>query len=149
MSESVIATAFHSAPKTAQPYERGTTSALLSALVIVLSILCSGSARAQIATPASVTKADAQKVLKTISSDKAKTRIYCQMTRLGAQLVQANERGDAKKFDELFEKMYALERKLGAEYTALIDGLEDIDPESEVGHEISSTLDALDNLCGG
>jgi hypothetical protein len=27
--------------------------------------------------------------------------------------------------------------------------LEDIDPESEVGQEISSTLDALDNLCGG
>ena len=31
----------------------------------------------------------------------------------------------------------------------MIDGLQGIDPESEVGHEISSTLDALDNLCRG
>ena len=40
-------------------------------------------------------------------------------------------------------------KKMGPEYTALIEGLQDTDPESEVGHEISSTLDALDNLCGG
>ena len=45
--------------------------------------------------------------------------------------------------------MYQLGKKLGPEYTALIDELENIEPESEVGHEISSTLDALDNLCGG
>ena len=45
--------------------------------------------------------------------------------------------------------MYELGKKLGSEYTALIDRLQDIDPESEVGHEISSTLDALDNLCAG
>ena len=41
------------------------------------------------------------------------------------------------------------EKKLGPEYAALVDGLQDIDPESEVGQEISSTLDALDHLCGG
>jgi hypothetical protein len=42
-----------------------------------------------------------------------------------------------------------LGKKLGPEYAALIDGLQDIDPQSEVGLAISSTLDALDNLCGG
>jgi hypothetical protein len=62
---------------------------------------------------------------------------------------QANETGDSKEFDALFQKMYQLGKKLGPEYTALIDELENIQPESEVGHEISSTLDALDNLCGG
>ena len=61
----------------------------------------------------------------------------------------ANETGDAKKFDALFQIIYELGKKLGPEYTALIDGLQDIDPQSEVGQEISSTLDALDNLCGG
>ena len=96
-----------------------------------------------------VTKADAQKVLMIISSDKAKTRIYCQMARLGDQMQQANEQGDSKKFDQLFQRMYELGKKLGPEYAALIDGLQDIDPQSEVGQEISSTLDALDNLCGG
>ena len=94
-------------------------------------------------------KADAQKVLKIISSDRAKIRIYCEMAKLGDQMEQANETGDAKNFDALFQKMYQLGKKLGPEYVALIDGLQDIDPQSEVGQEISSTLNALDNLCGG
>ena len=96
-----------------------------------------------------VTKADAQKVLKIISSDKAKIRIYCQMARLGDQMQQANEQGDSKKFDQLFQRMYELGKKLGPEYAAMIDELGDIDPVSEAGQEIGSTLDALDNLCGG
>ena len=45
--------------------------------------------------------------------------------------------------------MYELGKKLGPEYAALIDEFQDIDPVSEVGQEISPTLDALDNLCGG
>ena len=61
----------------------------------------------------------------------------------------ANETGDSKKFDALFQKMYELGKKLGPEYAALVDGLQDIDPQSEVGREISSTLDVLDNFCGG
>jgi hypothetical protein len=106
-------------------------------------------AQAQRPTPAKVTKTDAQKVLKIISSDKAKTRIYCQMAKLGDQMEQANETGDSKKFDALFQKMYELGKQLGPEYAALVDGLQDIDPQSEVGQAISSALDALDHLCGG
>ena len=106
-------------------------------------------ALAQNSTPAKVSKTDAQKVLKIISSNKAKTRIYCEMAKFGNQMEHANETGDAKKFDALFREMYELGKKLGPEYAALIDGLQDIDPESEVGQEISSTLDALDHLCGG
>ena len=120
---------------------------IVTILVIAAAPVC---AQAQKPTPAKVTKADAQKVLKIISSDKAKTRIYCQMAKLGDQMEQANETGDAKKFDALFQKMYQLGKQLGPEYVAvLVDGLQDIDPQSEVGQEISSTLDALDNLCGG
>ena len=119
---------------------------IVTILVIAAAPIC---AQAQKPTPAKVTKADAQKVLKIIGSDKAKTRIYCQMAKLGDQMEQANETGDAEKFDALFQKMYQWGKKLGPEYTALIDELENIEPESEVGHEISSTLDALDNLCGG
>jgi hypothetical protein len=106
-------------------------------------------AQAQTSAPSKVTKADAQKVLKIISGDKARTRVYCQMDRLGHQMEQANETGDSKKFDALFQRIYELGKKLGPEYAALVDGLEDIDPQSEIGQEISSTLDALDNLCGG
>jgi hypothetical protein len=119
---------------------------IVTILVIAAAPEC---AQAQKPTPAKVTKADAQKVLRIISSDKDKTRLYCEMTKLGHQMEQANETGDSKEFDALFQKMYQLEKKLGPEYTALIDGLQDINPQSEVGQEISSTLDALDNLCGG
>src|SRR5262249_53955884 len=52
-------------------------------------------AQAQNSTPARVTKGDAQIVLKIISGDKVKTRIYCQMAKLGNQMEQANEMGDA------------------------------------------------------
>ena len=48
-----------------------------------------------------------------------------------------------------FRKCTNWEKNWVLSNTALIDELENIEPESEVGHEISSTLDALDNLCGG
>ena len=119
---------------------------IVTILVIAAAPVC---AQAQRPPPAKVTKADAQKVFKIISSDKPKTRIYCEMGKLGDQMEQANETGDSKKFDALFQKMYELGKQLGPEYAALVDGLQDIDPQSEVGREISSTLDALDNLCAG
>jgi ABC-type transporter MlaC component len=119
---------------------------IVTILVIAAAPIC---AQAQNPTPAKVTKADAQKVLKIISSDKAKTQIYCEMAKFGHQMEQANETADARKFDQLFHRMYELGKKLGPEYAALVDELQDIDPESEVGQEISSTLDDLDNLCGG
>ena len=119
---------------------------IVTILVIAAAPIC---AQAQKPTPAKVTKADAQKVLRIISSDKVKTRIYCEMAELGNQMEQANKTGDSKKFDALFQRMDELGKKLGSEYAALIDELQDIDPESEVGQEISSTLDALDNLCEG
>jgi hypothetical protein len=124
----------------------GNLRLIVTILVIAAAPAC---AQAQNSTPARVTKADAQKVLKIISSDKVKIRIYCQMAKLNNQIEQANEMGDAKKFDALFQRMYELGKQLGPEYAALVDGLQDINPESEVGQEISSTLDALDNLCGG
>jgi ferritin-like protein len=78
-----------------------------------------------------------------------KRELLAQGLKLSHIMEQANEIGDSKKFDALFQRMYELGKKLGPEYAALIDELQDIDPQSEVGQEISSTLDALDNLCGG
>src|SRR5262245_3468202 len=124
-------------------------NAHLTVLLTTFVIATAPCVQAQTPAPSKVTKADAQKVFKIISGDKAKTRVYCQMARLGHQIEQANEAGDSRKFDALFNRMYELGKKLGPEYAALVDGLQDIDPQSEVGQEISSTLDALDNLCGG
>ena len=97
-----------------------------------------------------VTKADAQEVLKIISGDKAKTQTYCDMTRLDEQIKQAKEKKDSKTVNELSQKLDLLEERLGPEYVALMDGLEDIDPKSDVAQQIESILDDLyDNLCGG
>ena len=52
-----------------------------------------------------------------------------------------------KKADELSQKIDELGKQLGPEYVALMDGLRDIDPESEDGQEISSMFTAFDKLC--
>jgi hypothetical protein len=118
-------------------------------LIVAISVLAAAPSDAWSQQPAAkVTKADAQRVLKIIQSDKAKTQIFCEMAKIGNQLETINEQADSKKFAELSQKMDEIGKKLGPEYGALIEGLQDIEPRSEVGQEISSTLDALDHLCG-
>lgn len=68
---------------------------------------------------------------------------YCDIIKLGDQIDKADE----KKADELFQKMDELAKKLGTEYAALMDGLQDVNPNSQLGQEIGSTLSALDKLC--
>ncbi len=91
-------------------------------------------------------KADAQNVVKIISGDKAKTQTYCQITDLTNQ---AEATTDEDKAVELSQKITALARTLGPEYAALLRDLDDadIDPQSQDGQEITSTLMALDKLC--
>ena len=106
-------------------------------------------AQAQKSSVAKATKADAQRVLKIISSDKAKIQTYCDMNKLGEQIEQANEKNNNRMVNKLSEKLEALGEKLGPEYTALMDRLPDIDLDSEVGQEIESVLLSLDRLCMG
>jgi len=94
-----------------------------------------------------VTKVDVQKVFKIISNDKAKLQTFCDMGKLGDQMEQANAKGDSKKVEELSLKADELGKQLGPEYATLMDGIQDVDPESEDGQEIGSTLPALDKLC--
>ena len=89
---------------------------IVTILVIAAVPVC---AQAQKPSAAKVTKADAQKVVKIIRGDKAKTRIYCDMAKIGAQILQANEQ-DPKQSDELSQKLLELGKKLGPEYAALI-----------------------------
>ena len=117
---------------------------IVAILVIAAVPVC---AQAQKPSAANVTKADAQKVVKMISGDKAKTQTYCDMAKLGEQIEQANEKKETKKADELSQKMDELGTKLGPEYVALMDVLKEIDAESQDGQEIGSTLEALDKLC--
>ena len=93
------------------------------------------------------TKADAQKVIKIVSSDKAKTQIYCDIAKLGEQIDAADQKKDTKKVEELAQKADEMGAKLGPEYVALIDGLQEMDQNSKDGQEIGTMLEALDKLC--
>ena len=112
-------------------------------LVIAALPVC---AQAQEPSAAKVTKADAQTVVKMISSNKAKTQTYCDLVKLGDQFQEIDPK-DTKKADELNQRMAELAAKLGAEYIALVGGLQDLDPHSKESKEIDLTLDALDKLC--
>ena len=94
-----------------------------------------------------LTKADAQNVFKIIGGDKAKTQTFCDIGKLGDQMEQANAREDSKKVEELSLKADELGKQLGPEWAALMDGIQDVDPESEVGQEIKSMIQELDKLC--
>src|SRR5262245_9615102 len=112
-------------------------------LLIVLVPVC---AQAQNPKP---TKGDAQKVEAIISGDKAKTQAYCDVRKLSDQYDQASQKNDDKMADELAGKIIALEKSLGPEYLALMDGLQDLDPEKDknLGQEIASMFGAIDRQC--
>ncbi len=98
------------------------------------------------AAPVSAAAA-AQKVIKTISGDKAKTQTYCDIGKLGSEIEDAEQKKDMNKIDELNKKMDEMATKLGPEYVALMARLEDIDPTSKEALDIGSALEALDKLC--
>ncbi len=97
---------------------------------------------------AKATKADAEKVVKAISADKAKTKIYCDMAKLGDQIDQADQKKDLKKVEELSKQMDAMSEKLGPEYVSLMTRMQDMDPNSKDGKEIGTVMEELDKLCG-
>ena len=105
-------------------------------------------AQAQSPSAPKVSRDDAQKVVTIISGDKAKTQIYCDIQQLGEQMERAHEKRNLKLVDELAQKIETMEKTLGPEYAALIDGLEQLDPENDkLGAEIMLEFAALDRLC--
>lgn len=97
--------------------------------------------------PPKPTVAAAQKVVQIISADKAKAKSYCDIAVLGDQLDAAAQKKDEKKMDELSQKVDDLAQKVGPEYVALMNGLDDVDPDSKEGKEIGAVLEGLDKLC--
>jgi hypothetical protein len=92
-----------------------------------------------------VNKGDAQKVVTIISGDKAKTQTYCEK-KLGEQIEEASAKRDDKTVAELSQKIETLEKTLGPEYLALLDGLQGI-LENDLGAEVISAFASLDRLC--
>jgi len=120
---------------------------LIVAILLITAVPVCAQTQSPSAAKGVVTKADVQKVVRIIRGDKTKTQTYCDVGKLGGQIEEANEKKDSKTADELSQKMKELEKNLGPEYVALMDGLQDIDPESDEGAEIEAALVALDKLC--
>ena len=97
---------------------------------------------------AKLSKGDAQKVATIIRSDKTKTQTYCEINKVSDQMNQAYGKNDRKMLDDLSQKIERLEKVLGPEYIALMDGLQKLGPENEKRVvEIMLQFAALDRLC--
>jgi hypothetical protein len=88
-------------------------------------------------------RAEAQNVVSIIKGDKAKTDVYCQINDLGEQIDGA----DQKKAEALSQQVIELEKKLGPEYSVLVNDLKNVDPNLPEGRDIDSILAPLDDSC--
>jgi len=117
---------------------------LIVGILIILTMALS--AQGQQPDPAKL-KADAQKVVGTISGDKAKTQTFCEMAIIGKALDEAIKEKDTNKTEELAQRISEGEQQLGSEYLALVDSLRNIDLNSKDGQDIVSLFDKLDESC--
>lgn len=101
---------------------------------------------AQEQSPAKL-KANAQKIVEMISSNTAKLQAYCETVKVGEQMDQADPNKDTDKLEDLYKKLDELNEKLGPEYVTFMEELQDLEPDSPDGLEISATLRTLDKRC--
>jgi hypothetical protein len=92
-------------------------------------------------------KAEIQKVVQSISVDPAKVQTYCSIQKLGQQMDQAAQKKDQKKMQNLEQQADSLAQKLGPDYVKVMDGLEEVDPESKAGKDLISLFEPLDKQC--
>ena len=93
------------------------------------------------------TTAEVQNVVQIVTTDKAKTQAYCDLTKIFDQVEAAAQKNDAKTLEALNKQANALLDKLGPEYFKLMDGLEQVDPKSSEAKEFMSILSELDKRC--
>jgi hypothetical protein len=93
------------------------------------------------------TKADAQNVVRIITSDKVKTQAYCDLNKVEGEVKAADQKNDTKTLEALSKQAKSLVDELGPEYFKLMDGLEQVDPKSSEAKEFMSILSELDKSC--
>ena len=116
-------------------------------VAILLTAVVPVYAQAQSPSAPKVNKGDAEKVVTIISGDKVKTQTYCDIHKLAEQMAKAHEEKDSKTVIGLFQKIETLEKILGPEYVALIDGVQDIAENDQLRAEFLSAFGALARLC--
>ena len=93
------------------------------------------------------TIADAQKLVQMIGSDKAKLKAYCDIGKLQEQMEGAYQKNDTKALDALGAKADSLAEQIGPEYAKLVEGLEEVDPNSAEGQQFTAVFDTLHKQC--
>src|SRR5271170_6350942 len=91
------------------------------------------------------TVADAQKLVQTISSNPAKLKVYCDMGKLQEQMEQADQKKEA--LEALSAKADSLVQQIGPEYLKMMEGLDEIDPNSDEGNQFAAVFGTLDKQC--
>ena len=97
--------------------------------------------------PAPPTIEDAQKLVQTISGDKAKLKAYCELGKLYEQVEKAAEKNDMEELDALGVKVDSLEQQIGRDYRRVMDGLGEVDPNSAEGQKLSEVFEPLQEPC--
>jgi hypothetical protein len=120
---------------------------LVVALCLFTAIPAVGQAQNQPPAPPPPTLADVQKLVQSISADKAKLQTYCQLSKLNDQIAAADEKKDTKTVQALSEQADSLEQKIGPDYVKMMDGLSSVDPNSALGNQIGDAFDTLDKQC--
>jgi hypothetical protein len=90
---------------------------------------------------------DAQRVVRAISNDKNKLQAYCDLGKLQEQMEKAEAKKDTKTIDELIAKADSLEQQVGPDYSRLLDGLDQLDPNSAEGQKYTAVFDTLQEKC--
>jgi mevalonate kinase len=93
------------------------------------------------------TKAEIQKVIQIVSSDKTKTQQYCEIGKINQQMAQADQKNDTKSLETLGKQADDLAEKIGPEFVKLIDALDQMDENSSQGKELMTAVETLDKLC--
>jgi hypothetical protein len=124
----------------------------LKVIIAVSAIFAmSAFAQAQQGPPPNVpapTKADVEKVVAIISADPAKVQAYCQLGKLNEQMAAADQKKDQKALDALGKQADALAEKIGPEYVKLMEGLDQVEPNSSLGKQLETLFAPLDKRCG-
>jgi hypothetical protein len=120
-------------------------------LVIAAAALAATPAFAQGQAPqqktAKPSKAQVQQVVQGVIADKTKMQAYCTLSKLQGDMAQLDEKKDQKKAEELATKADAEAQKLGPEFETMMEGLDEVDPNSAEGKEYMAILENLDKQC--
>jgi hypothetical protein len=120
-------------------------------VAVTLSITVPVIAFAQKASPTKTapkpTIAQVRKLVQMISSNKAKLKAYCDANQLEQQIEEAERQKDSQALEALNAKADALERQISSEYTKVMDGLEEVDPNSAEGKQLATVINTLMKQC--